>query len=360
MPTVSKSPMVRPILLTTIAGITVMIVAIAARVPIVYSQATDEQQKKLEAALQKLTPAQQQMVRPLLQREAPSPGGEIHGFVAAEGLELREGALPGAQVFVEKATGTIEDQSATRTNSQGRFRLPFRAPGVYNVCATLKGFAKSCTLVAVVNQNVTLVEPIKLKPEGTAIRGCVTMKDGTPASRNAGGPHESVGAAEISAEKGGQVAAGPVPVNAAGCYVLPLANAQAGLELVVHYEEAMASLTVPSGAQELAKRALNVELQTSPPKIASFTASFDTPTFLFDQVNAPFSVASQSEKFRVLNIIATNASTDGGSFQANSITSQTVRDVVDGWYSWCGGVAHANCAIDELGPHLHPERGVLE
>lgn len=274
MPKVSKSQMGRATLLTAVAGITAMIVAMAGRVTRVHSQTTDEQQKKLEEALQKLTPAQQQMVRPLLQREAPSPGGDIHGFVAAEALELREGALPGAQVFVETATGTVEEQSATRTNSQGRFRLPFRAPGVYNVCATLKGFAKSCTLVAVVDHNVTLLEPIKLTPEGTAIHGCVALNDGRPASRNAGGPHESAGSAEVSAEKGGQVAAGPVPVNAAGCYVLPLANVAAGLELVVHYEEAMERHPLPSGAQELAKRKVDVKLQTSPPKIASFTASF--------------------------------------------------------------------------------------
>src|SRR5215831_10925824 len=148
MPTLPKSRMVRAILLSAVAGLTVMIVAMAGRVPTVHSQATDEQQKKLEAALQKLTPAQQQMVRPLLQRKAPSPGGEIHGFVVAglwEGLELREAALRGAQVFVETATGSVQEQSATRTNSEGRFHLPFREPGVYNVCATLKGFAKSCT-----------------------------------------------------------------------------------------------------------------------------------------------------------------------------------------------------------------------
>jgi hypothetical protein len=268
--------MVRAILLSAMPGITVMIVSIAGGVPLVHSQATDEQQRRLEAALQKLTPAQQQMVRPMLQRKAPSPGGEIHGFVVAglwEGLELREAALSGAQVFVETTTGSVEEQSVTRTNSEGRFHLSFREPGVYNVCATRKGFAKSCTPVAVVNHNVTLVEPIKLKPEGTAIRGCVTMKDGAPASRNAGGPHESAAAAEVSAEKDGQVTAGPVPVNTAGCYVLPLADVVAGLELVVHYEEAVERQPVPAGAKELVKQAVNVQLQTSPPTIASLTAS---------------------------------------------------------------------------------------
>ena len=63
------------------------------------------------------------MVRPMLQRKVPSPGGEIHGFVVAglwEGLELREAALSGAQVFVETTTGSVEEQSVTRTNSEAR------------------------------------------------------------------------------------------------------------------------------------------------------------------------------------------------------------------------------------------------
>jgi hypothetical protein len=66
---------------------------------------------------------------------------------------------------------------------------------------------------------------------------------------------------------------------------------------------------------------------------------FDTPSFLYDQVNAHFSADSQSEPFRFLNIIARNVDTagqaPGGPFD---ITSQTIRDLIDGWYSWCGGV----------------------
>lgn len=86
------------------------------------------------------------MVKPILQRSAPTPGGEIRGFVTAslwEGAELRDTALPHARVFVETATGTVDEQSATQTNNQGRFHIQSRTQGVYNVCASLSGFAKA-------------------------------------------------------------------------------------------------------------------------------------------------------------------------------------------------------------------------
>jgi hypothetical protein len=86
---------------------------------------------------------------------------------------------------------------------------------------------------------------------------------------------------------------------------------------------------------------------------------FDTPSFLYDTANASFSSDSQSEKFRTLNGIARDADTDGGSafpggtilFGNPSITSQTIRDLIAGWYSWCGGVDQTNCKIDDVG---HP------
>jgi hypothetical protein len=74
---------------------------------------------------------------------------------------------------------------------------------------------------------------------------------------------------------------------------------------------------------------------------------FDTPSFLYDQVNARFSATSQNEAFRTLNIIARNTDTDGSGPPAlapgqvcSSITCQTIRDLIDGWYSWCGGGRH--------------------
>jgi hypothetical protein len=252
----------------------------AAVVAIIASMPMGRSQTAQESLLRKLTPAQAEMVRPLLQRGSPTPGGEIRGFVAAslwEGLALRDGALPHAQVFVQTAAGGIDSQSLTQTNSQGRFHIPPRTPGVYNVCASLSGFAKGCSLVPVVNQNVTLPEPITLKPLGAAIRGCVTLKDSTPAVRAAATSYESAGSAEVRAESGeGQVVAGPVPVNAAGCYVLPGLKATAGLSIVVRYEQAAKREAIPSGALERRNHAaVNVVLPTSPPTIASFTATLD-------------------------------------------------------------------------------------
>jgi hypothetical protein len=78
---------------------------------------------------------------------------------------------------------------------------------------------------------------------------------------------------------------------------------------------------------------------------------FDVPSFLFPTAggqNGPFSAAGQSEKFRTLNLIARNSSTDGQNGPVkNGITSQTVRDLINGWYSWCGGVGKQNCSIDD-------------
>ena len=86
---------------------------------------------------------------------------------------------------------------------------------------------------------------------------------------------------------------------------------------------------------------------------------FDTPSFLYDAANSGFSSDSQIEKFRILNEIVRDADTDGGAlvgegsffFGAPSITSQTIRDLIAGWYSWCGGVDHSGCKIDDVG---HP------
>jgi len=94
---------------------------------------------------------------------------------------------------------------------------------------------------------------------------------------------------------------------------------------------------------------------------------FDTPSYLYDQVNAAFSATSQSEAFRKLNVIVRNASTEGtgvrppeGKGPRHDVvqndtmpTSQTIRDLIAGWYSWCGGVDRtafggSECYIDDV------------
>src|SRR5260370_21180270 len=122
--------------------------------------------------LQSLTPAQTEMVRPLLQQGFPTSGGEIRGFVAAAppgGLDLPEAALPHAQVFVQTADGGIEQQSLTQTDSQGHFPIASRTPGTYHVSAARQGFATGCSAIQVVNHNVALPQPIALKPISATI-----------------------------------------------------------------------------------------------------------------------------------------------------------------------------------------------
>jgi len=81
---------------------------------------------------------------------------------------------------------------------------------------------------------------------------------------------------------------------------------------------------------------------------------FDTPSFLYDTANAQFSATSQAGAFRILNAIVRNSSTEGTAQKTGQattfqgvITSQTIRDLIDGWYSWCGGVDSQECSIDD-------------
>ena len=120
----------------------------------------------------------------LLRQSLPTPGGEIHGFVAASfgGPWALRKRVPQAQVFVQTAAGQIAQQSLTQTTSQGCFRV--LAPGVYNVCASLSGFAKACVFYSVINYSVILLETITLKPLDTAIRGwCWADFDGKKPGR---------------------------------------------------------------------------------------------------------------------------------------------------------------------------------
>jgi hypothetical protein len=62
----------------------------------------------------------------------------------------------------------------------------------------------------------------------------------------------------------------------------------------------------------------------------------------------PFSEANERESFRNVNRLVRDANkTTTGSL----ITAQTVNDLIDGWYAWCGGVGATGCTIDETG---HP------
>jgi len=268
----SKRSGIEPIRLTArVSAVSTAVAAALAGVSIGSAQ-TKDQQAAVEAInaaraqlLQKLSPAQAAMVKPLLQRGLPTPGGEIRGFVTAalrEGLGLGDTALPNAQVFVQTPDGRIDQQTLTQTNGQGRFHIPLRPPGTYTVCAALKGFANGCRSVTIVNQNVSLPQAIEITPLGATIRGCAKLRDGTPAVRSAVVSYATAGAAEVSAENGaGQVVGGPVPVNASGCYVLPDLRATAGLTVVARYEQAAARLTVPPGALDIqARPAVNVAL----------------------------------------------------------------------------------------------------
>jgi len=88
---------------------------------------------------------------------------------------------------------------------------------------------------------------------------------------------------------------------------------------------------------------------------------FDTPSFLYDTVNAQFSAPSQADTFRILNAIVRSSSTEGTAQKTSqgvtfqgAITSQTIRDLIDGWYSWCVGVDTKGCSIDDQNHRFIP------
>ncbi len=234
--------------------------------------------EQIEQALQKLTPAQADMVRPLLQQALPTQGGQIRGFVAASfpgNPKLRDVALPGAKVFVKKEDGEPDQDSVTSTNGIGRFSINQRPPGTYNVCASLTGFTTKCASITVGNQNVFLSQNLSLKPIGASLRGCVTLKDGTPAVRTAASVYQTAASAEVSAvNDAGKIVAGPVPVNSAGCYVLPGVPEIQFSSVAVRYEDARQAVPADTLAS-LNGPIVNVLLPNAPPAITAFTSALD-------------------------------------------------------------------------------------
>ncbi len=187
-------------------------------------------------------------------------------------------ALPGAQVFVQKSDGQPDAATLTETSSQGRFRISSLAPGTYNVCAAKRGFATACSSIALLGPNsVVFRQPISLPPVGAVIRGCVTLKDGQPAARGAVSQYQSAAFAEVSAvDRAGGVLAGPVRVNAAGCYVLPSVPVIPDVNVSVRYEDAAVEQPLSAYAPpSLQGTVANVVLPVTPPKITAFTASLD-------------------------------------------------------------------------------------
>jgi hypothetical protein len=63
---------------------------------------------------------------------------------------------------------------------------------------------------------------------------------------------------------------------------------------------------------------------------------FDTSSFLYGTAGN-LTEATQDESFRLLNRFV----------KSTQPVRQTIADLIDGWYQWCGGVDHSQCYIDE-------------
>ena len=231
-----------------------------------------------DQALQQLTPEQRAMVAPLLSQPLPPRGGEIAGFVQASlpgNPAFRNVALPGAKVYVRNAEGEVDSSTVTATDGSGHFRIVSRPAGSYDVCADLPGFATGCQNVALAANGVVLPEPISLKPTGPSLRGCVTLRDGSPAARGSVSSYQTAAEAEVSlADSAGRILAGPVAINVSGCYVLTGFPVAEDLTLVAAYEAASAREAVTS-RQLTSGAAVNVVLPADPPTIAGFSSTLD-------------------------------------------------------------------------------------
>jgi hypothetical protein len=242
------------------------------------SPSGDQLPEAVANTLQEMTPAQRSMVEPVLRLQLPlQVGGQVSGSVAASfpgNPSLREIALPGAEVFVRGPTGA-NPVAPVQTTSRGHFRLGALAPGPYMTCATKDGFATSCVSVTVTDHNLSLTEPINIAPIAIAVRGCVTLKDGSPAERTALALPQTAGSAQVSAiDATGKVLTGPVTVNSAGCYVLPFAARDQNQNVTIKATYEQASASQPTYAGPLSSTTpVNLQLPNGPPVIDSFAAT---------------------------------------------------------------------------------------
>ena len=74
---------------------------------------------------------------------------------------------------------------------------------------------------------------------------------------------------------------------------------------------------------------------------------FDTPSFIFDNQADAFLEPAEREAFRQMNQVVRAAANS----QSNTITRDTIQNLIDGWYSWCGGASSPSCYIDDV---AHP------
>jgi hypothetical protein len=140
------------------------------------------------------------------------------------------------------------EQHPVQTDSRGRFMIPNLPADAYTICTSLSGFVRRCVPVTVPTHSVMIEDPVALRPEGKVVRGCVKLKDGSPGIRVARSSQQSSGRAVVTAVgPAGQVVAGPLPVNLAGCYVLPVPETD-GLSIVANYEQASAKASLAPSA----------------------------------------------------------------------------------------------------------------
>ena len=83
---------------------------------------------------------------------------------------------------------------------------------------------------------------------------------------------------------------------------------------------------------------------------------FDTPSFIFDNQNDPFLEPAQREAFRQMNQVVSAAATT----QSNTITRDTIQNLIDGWYSWCGGASSPSCYIDDVAHPFIPSAACID
>jgi hypothetical protein len=203
--------------------------------------------------------------------------GSVHGIVVADvpspgGRTTIQ--IPNATVTIaDVVTGTARGQTVTTLS--GAFATPLQPAGSYRVCAIAAGLAENCSEPAqITTDSISLPRLLALEPQGGALHGHVSLRDGSPAVRSGFARGTTAGAAQVSLADGGHIIAGPVSVNASGDYLLTPVAPGTNLVLSARYEAEQASQTLTLTQADLDRGTpADIVLSSTAPRIVAVTAT---------------------------------------------------------------------------------------
>lgn len=194
-------------------------------------------------------------------------GGHVSGSIVAEVEGQRQIALPNITVYA-KNLGTSARSPKVLTDLEGRFIIPIRPAGTYELCWEAQGFRSGCSPKTFSrDQAAVVLQPIKVVPEGNSIFGQVTLADGSPCRQFDPFFGLNVSTTVALVDSTGHEAATPVFASITGDYLVP--NIPAGTVSVrAGCEAAVAETTVTSDAS----KAVDLTFQSQNPTVTELVA----------------------------------------------------------------------------------------